>query len=337
MADIDIWEHLKSLLLENISSARPCSGGNEVCMRCNNCDDHSTHLYIGMNNGIPMYHCKRCPNSGIVTTQFLNSIGIFDSELALELNKGYKESKYKPRVNKNNQRIYTIQNGYISDSKMSELKLAFINKRLGTQLTYNDIINLKIVLNLYDLLNYNNIKEYTRYPMVMDELNSSFIGFIAGHNGAINMRNLREGKVSKYVDKRYVNYKIFNDNMDDSYYIIPTQVYLNTSKRTLVCLAEGPFDILSVYLNLRNREPGIYYALQNKNYLSLIDQLIKLNMFYCEVHIYRDSEVDIAQFIQLSQVLQVFGIPTYLHTNNCIGEKDYGVSPDRIIDTFIQL
>ena len=342
MNEVDLWENLKSLLLENISSAKPASGGKEIVMICNNpgCNDRSGHLYIGMNNGIPMYHCKKnCGNQGVVNSIFLNSLGLFDSDIVNNINNRMKDIKYQPRTNKNKQRIYTLRNEYISDNTTSQLKLAFINKRLGVQLTYEDLIKLKIVLNLNDLLIYNNIKQYTRDSRIVNELDSSFIGFISHHNGSINMRNLREGKVSKYVDKRYVNYNIFNDkDMERSYYTIPTQIGLNTSKRTLICLTEGPFDILSVYLNVRHQEPGIYYALQNNNYLLLIEYImLTLHIFYCEVHIYRDLGVDMNQFTHMAQILRLVNIPVYLHTNIKEGEKDYGVSPDRIIDSYIQL
>ena len=43
------------------------------------------------------------------------------------------------------------------------------------------------------------------------------------------------------------------------------------------------------------------------------------------------------QFIQMAQILRLVNVPVYLHTNIKEGEKDYGVSPDKIIDSFIQL
>ena len=340
MNEIDLWDYLKTLLLNNISSAKPASGGKEVVMICNNpdCNDKTGHLYIGMRNGIPMYHCKKCPNSGRVTIGFLNSIGIYDNDVNLELHKIKSNSKlitYK--TNKKN--LYVLRNSFISNTKLSEVKLKYINKRLGTNLSYNDLLQLKIVLNLYDVLDDNNIKKYTRYPNVMDELNNSFIGFISSNNASINMRNLREGKVIKYVDKRYVNYIIFENNDDPiSSYVIPSTINLNLYERTRINIAEGPFDILSVYLNILKGQPGVYKALQGNNYLSLVDYILSdLKMFYSEVHIYRDLGVDYEEFIQVSQILKIFNIPVYLHTNASIGEKDFGVSPDKISEQIIQL
>ena len=92
---IDIWDSLKQLLLDNISTAKPASGGKEVCMVWfgPDCNDRSGHLYIGMNNGIPMFHCKKCGFSGAVSVELLNSIGIYDMEFNIELSKQYKSHK----------------------------------------------------------------------------------------------------------------------------------------------------------------------------------------------------------------------------------------------------
>lgn len=340
MQEIDLWSHLKQILLDNISTARPASGGSEVVMVCNNpdCNDRSGHLYIGMNNGIPMYHCKKCPNCGRVTTYFLQSLGIYDTDLAVSLGKSYKNAanNYIRQTHKHNA-VYVLSNNFISDNELSQVKLAYINKRLGTSLTYSDLSKLKIVLNLYDLLESNNIKEYTRHVNIMDELSTSFIGFISRDNSRINMRNLREGKVSKYVDRRYINYNIF-DNDEATTYFVPTSFDLNRRERTRVHIAEGSFDILSVYLNLRNREPGVYGTIQGNNYLSLVKYvLLELKLFYSEVHIYRDLGEDYNKFIQISQLLKCFNIPVYLHTNKCVGEKDFGISPDKIIEEIILL
>lgn len=341
---IDIWDRLKQLLLDNISSARPASGGNEVCMVCFNddCNDRSGHLYIGMNNGYPMFHCKKCGISGRVNMGLMNSLGIYDTDLAIELNKISKSSKYNytttQQQSKSGSRLYVVKNDYISNTELSEVKLAFINKRLGTNLTYSDVLQLKIVLNLYDLLNTNNITKYNRYPDIMDELDRSFIGFISRNNAKVNLRNLREGKVLKWVDKRYVNYTIFNEDETRAYYVLPTVFSLDNINRTQIHIAEGPFDILSVYLNLRNKQPGLYSAIQGNNYLSLIEYiLVELKLFYSEVHIYRDLGVNYDEFIQVSQILGCFNIPVYIHTNLMEGEKDFGVSPDKIKENIIQL
>ena len=72
-----------------------------------------------------------------------------------------KVSKQLRRVKLKND-MFNVSNFYITQSKQSMLKLLYINKRLGTNMTYSDLIANKIVLNLCDLINSNNIKELTR-------------------------------------------------------------------------------------------------------------------------------------------------------------------------------
>ena len=72
-------------------------------------------------------------------------------------------------------------------------------------------------------------------------------------------RTCPEGVVYKSIDKRYINYKLYiKDDTNQRFYTIPTKVNLNIPNRIKFNISEGPFDILSVYLNLRNKEPGIY-------------------------------------------------------------------------------
>ena len=92
---------------------------------------------------------------------------------------------------------YNLVNNYISFDRISEIKLNYINKRLGTNLNYQDLIDNKVVLNLYDVLNTNNIYNYTRDQRIVSELDQYFLGFISYDNAFINMRNLKRGGVSK--------------------------------------------------------------------------------------------------------------------------------------------
>ena len=71
--------------------------------------------------------------------------------------------------------------------------------------------------------------------------------------------------------KGWLNYNIFNKQSTAlKFYTIPTVVDINSPYRVKLNLAEGPLDILSVYLNMRNREPGIYTAITGNNYLNVI-------------------------------------------------------------------
>ena len=51
--------------------------------------------------------------------------------------------------------VYRLNNYYISNNKLSEVKLKYINKRLGLDLSYNDLEDLKIILDLNNLIDKN--------------------------------------------------------------------------------------------------------------------------------------------------------------------------------------
>lgn len=326
---------LKELLLASMPLASPASGGTHVVFRCPFCGDshnmRSKHFYVkvGLDGSHPVYYCQKCKTSGLLTTPILNSWGIYDIDLNVNLSKSYKNRKIiRSNYAKNN---YSLTNNYTADNELSKVKLDYINKRIGTQLNYKDLQDLKIVLNLLDVLNSNNIQNYTRYPNIMRELDSSFLGFISSDNAYINLKNLRRGKVSPYIDKKYLDYNIFgSEDSDHKFYIIPNTIYPHTNERIKINIAEGSFDILSIYLNLKNKEPqNIYASVWGSNYISVLKYLlIEMKFFYSEIHIYRDNDIDISEFYEIANFLKIYNIPLYIHTN-LIG-KDFGVSIDKI-------
>ena len=69
--------------------------------------------------------------------------------------------------------IYKYKN-----NEISEFKLNYINNRLGTNLNYNDLRKLKIILNLYDVIEENHINKLTRERFIVDQLNINFFYYI---------------------------------------------------------------------------------------------------------------------------------------------------------------
>lgn len=334
-------DKLKDELLK-IPSAKICSGGKEIVMRCKYCGDsinqRSAHLYVclGYNDEPNYFHCFKCHTSGLVNHNTLIEWGIYDQDLLTGI---AKHHKYTLSLDKNRKykdsEIYILNNNYISYNKLSEVKLKYINKRIGCNLDYSDILKNKIILNLNDLLISNNIQKLTRHQNIVNELNDSFIGFVSQDNAFVNMRNLREGKVSKGIDKRYVNYNIFEKfNNTQRYYTLPTNIDLSIPKNIKLNIAEGPFDILSIYYNLRNKEGhSIYSAILGSGYLNICKHFItNLGLINLEVHVYIDKDIKYYVVQQLKELLSQYQIPLYLHRNMYEGEKDFGVPIDRITE-----
>lgn len=327
---------LRDFLYSNIPNAKYGSNKRQIICNCifPGCNDTKGHLYIGPfsdNNTEPvMYNCYKCKHSGIVNLDFLSMFGL-DNDLGREVVKSNKTSSYRVYT-KNNNITYSIHNTTVTECKLSDYKLKFINDRLGTNLTYQDCFQLKIVLNLMDLLKENNIKYYTRHESIIMQLNNNFIGFISRSNGSLNMRNLGLIQVNENINAKYINYNLFNNIPKDDYYIIPST--FNNNEHIKVYIAEGPFDILSIYLNLVNEhQNSIFIAGKGKAYLKAIEFLITTYGIYdFEIHYYPDKDITDGFMNKIIRILKSFSnnINVYIHRNVYPNEKDFGVPINRI-------
>lgn len=345
-------EQYKNFLLSRISGARSVSGGKEIQCRCFNpsCEDFydyrsGGHFYISIpqDNEPSMYNCFKCPSSGVVTHNKLIEWGIFEPSIGEEL------YKYNTEISKNgnnskyfSRTTYEVSNTAVRDGELSEIKLKYINDRLGTNLTFFDIKSLKIILNLYDVIWENNISKFTRDKLVVDQLDKNFLGFLSVDNAFVNMRRLCDkGLVYKSIDKRYINYKLF-DKFDTSerFYVIPTVIQdVYSPKPIKINISEGPFDILSVYLNLRNKEEGIYIAGTGCNYYGLVLYCLSVfGIINAEIHFYADiDEAGTKELNYALERLKNLRLPVYVHRNMKQGEKDFGVSLDKIEESIVKI
>ena len=343
------FSNYKEFLLSNIPTAKEASGGKFVACRCFYCPDgksrDSRHFYIHIpesNDDPSWYYCHKCHNRGLVTNKTLLEWGLYDNNVAQELiYHNQKCQRSKKNTKYYNYTTLNIRNT-ISDSEMSRIKLEYINNRLGQNFNLQDLSDLKICLNIFDILNANRIQTFTRDPRVVEQLNANFLGFLSIDNMFVNMRRLcDEGLVINTIDKRYVNYKIV-DNFDTSnrFYTIPSQIDLMSPQRVKIHIAEGPFDILSIYTNLRNREPGIYTSIAGSNYLGITFYM--LNTFkipYFELHYYPDNDESGSNEVmqRIVNYIRPFNCPIYIHRNLYPGEKDFGVSIDKIKESIIKM
>ena len=334
---MEINDKLRDILLEKMPMCSLASAGRLVVFRCPFCGDShnptSKHFYVnlGYNDEPFMYYCHKCKISGILNNNLLMSWGIYDVDLCVSVTKYNSQLKF---TRHQDNYIYKLNNNYIEDNKLNNLKLKYINDRLKVNLSFKDLIDLKIVLSIYDLFKCNYINSYTRSYNIMDELNKYFIGFISRDNAFINMRNLSMKSTSEKLKKRYINYNIFNKSSSkNNYYFIPTTIDLDNIEKVKINISEGPFDILSVYLNLRNKEKhSIYCAIGGSNYLNIIKYILTdVGLYNSEIHLYIDNDIMPDIYI-IYNILNIYNIPLYIHKNICEGEKDFGVSKDRIIE-----
>ena len=214
-------EQFGEYLVRSIPGAKFASGNRTVLFRCPYCGDsqksmRSAHFYILLNpespNRLIRYYCQKCHATGIINHNTMMEWGLYDSNINVELSEFNKKvSNDRDNAQFIDRNIYKLDNRFILDNQLSRYKLDYINKRLGTNLDYNEILKSKIVLNLGDLLDSNKIYSYTRDPNILQQLNDNFIGFISRDNAFVNMRNLDISKVHQNIDKRYIGHGLSGD------------------------------------------------------------------------------------------------------------------------------
>ena len=336
-------KNLDQVLLSNIPSAQYASGKTEIVMKCPFCGDSrdpkSKHFYISLREGQPhFYNCFKCNSKGIVTSKFLRMLSIYDNNAMEDLDNYNKNSiivKDHTRFNYNKPKYL---NNIIIDSDLSRMKLAYINNRLGLNLNLQDLFNLKICPNIMDLLNLNNINNFTRDIRVLQDLNKFFVGFISFNNEFITLRNLvNENEVNKYIAKRYIVYNIFGNDSSERFYTIP--VNIDVTKHINIHIAEGVFDILSVRFNMsHNNYQNIYTAICGKNYISAVQYyLCSHGLFNSTFHIYLDNDVSKYELINLVKQLSPLNLDVYIHRNMYSGVKDFGVKREFINDKVLHI
>lgn len=328
-------EQLKSYLLSTLTDAREASGGRQIVCRClfPNCTDTKRHLYIGPfddSDSPILYNCFKCTRSGIVNKAFLKSYGLNESSIDNDIIESNSGSSDYRTYTKSNDYIYNINYDFITDSEITERKLKYINDRLGIHLTYNECISNKIVLNLVDILKINNLKP-TRDMNIIRDLNRYFIGFLSRSNSTLNMRNLNMGNVISSIDKKYINYKLFDSNIKNDFYIIPNNIDYN--RKVIVYIGEGPFDILSIRYNLiKSMDNTLYIAGRGKAYYQIVSYLITNGIWNMEIHFFPDKDIEDMYIDSIAKYFSPFRFDIYIHRNRYKNNKDYGVPMNNIID-----
>lgn len=343
MGQFILGEKVKQFLLSAIPSARPASGGKVINCRCYECGDStksykSAHMYIfpPTQTEAGWFYCHKCNSSGALSHRKLLDWGIYDAEIANDLyihnmTVGGSVKNSKLKVGK----IYNVVNKGIRRDDLSVIKMNYINNRLGLNLQPIDFLNLKIVLNLNDLLEQNNIKKITRSFNIVQDLDRAFVGFLSMDNGFVTLRKLDDQKVYDSINTRYVNYRVFDkEDTSERFYVVPQAIDLLNPGRIKIHIAEGVFDILSIYLNVRKMEPGIYATVSGSNYSSIISYFMIEKMIpNLEVHLYPDNDQPTYKINKIVENYNPFRLPIYIHRNTSPKEKDFGVSPDRIVES----
>lgn len=328
-----------------VPTAKIASGGKELVIRCPFCGDSKNprhaHFYISVpqsQEDISFYQCKRCPNAGILSDELLRRIGCNDSNIMIEITKHNAEvmslPKYKSLKKIN---IYPLKWNLIRKDPNNQIKLDYINKRIGSNFTIFDLAKVKIILNLYDVINTNHL-EFTRHQMVCSDLDKYFMGFISFDNSYCGLRKVTNKELHNAVNKRYINYSLVNKTDDrKNFYVIPTRIDILDPAPVKIHIAEGQFDTLSIYYNLNqcNDYQNIYMACGGKSYSQALEFILtESGIINYEIHFYPDRDVSDNEFYyDVLRRVELLPGDIYIHRNAFNGEKDFGVPKERIIDS----
>lgn len=312
------------------------------CQACGDSDNLShAHLsiHIDVDDDRPMvYRCFRCNDSGIVSLDKLYDWGISlseDDKSSFSIYTKKSKRKYNGLFNDNFEDYFIPEE---TQMVLNQAKINYLNARLGSSFTLSECRELKIVTNVQNLLAQNQIR-YNVEPKIIQMLQMNFIGFLSLNNNRIMCRNINPLSTDK--DFRWYNLILNEKNLNPyTFYSIPNSLNLYYTHDINIHVAEGIFDILSIYTNLkqRSKENNFYYAscgAAAANVMGfLIDRGINTGI---NLHLYADKDKSDdfhMKYLRYESNLYQWCDKIIIHRNRYTGEKDYGVPMEKIKDSY---
>ena len=324
--------------------AKTSLNGKQVTFKCPYCHDlksaNSTNFSVSIDitdNKSMIYQCFRaeCLARGRVDQDFLNLLGFDQYDVIMDLTKHNRKAvKLISGTNaaykgKHKKAISNVVNTI--DDKTNVIKLRYINNRLGLNLTYKDIYALKINLDCYHLLKFNQVN----IPSNLDNLYKKYgdygVSFISAYNDYVIIRDIsKDGR----LPHRYNNVNIFN-NYDDAtkMYVIPTKIDLLSPERTVLNVSEGALDMLGVFHNLdidREYKNQIHAAACGAGLTNVVMHYIReYGLTNIKINVFSDDDVKIKAYQSLNRIkpyVDEFDVNIYYNTIS----KDYGVPKEMV-------
>ena len=325
-------------LLKTLPMCKSDSAGRQWTVRCPYCGDskNPTHghfsILVDTNSDRPLlYRCFKCNESGILNSQVLEDLGIYTTQ---SFNKDFKIynllSSKKVSYNIDKPKTYVIPN-YKEDYRLEE-KLKYLNSRLGVNLLPEDYKDYNIIFNLSDFMEYNNISTSIIKDRTRLELDTNYIGFLSSNKNKIVFRSITpNGWFGRYFK---LTLDIYNRS-PNTFYGINNNIDLLYTSNVDIHVAEGTFDILSIYMNLRekNNSNSLYYAMLGYSFSSIIKYLISIGICTnLNLHIYSDNDKSDEDHIKLvdNNFYNIWVDKIYIHRNTYEDEKDFGVPKEKI-------
>lgn len=339
--------------LKTLDVCLPYKQDTQYMIRCMSCGDSTdpTHGHLSVNVDIedrsPMrFRCFKCSYSGLVTSSWLlNDVGVaLDQDVIDTLDKFNHQL-----VRKNNHSDKHLRNLVVPQMSEKELlitgnmKVEYVADRLGVN---PDVIRsnqetFKLILDLFHFVEVNGLKTVPNVSYKqMNFINRNYVGFLSSNSNSITCRRFVDNDKLDRYHNLIINPKIDNAN---TFYKLPISLDLMYTHDINIHIAEGIFDILSVYINLMNmnNENNFYFGCNGFRFNSVIKYLVTngLNTGLI-VHIYSDKDKSddnhmfyIKKHIDLFQWVDRI----FIHRNMMEGQKDFGVPLSQIKDEYTEL
>lgn len=288
-------------------------------IRCPVCGDSQknlsdSHCYIKCTDNPDeplLFNCFLCNKGGIVGKDFLLKLGI-DNNIAETL-----EGRKYNRINLLKNNDINLITGH---PMLRSPQIRYIENRLGPGFTKEDYDRFKIVWD------FDGIYKFITNQRLKNSLPSNIdtISFLSDDKTSLMTRTMSDESIWRKIS--LVN------SETRSVYTIKTQLDLFTSEEIEVNIAEGIFDILSVYKNFSNNENSVYIATLGSDYISGINYAIMKGIIGNNViiKIYIDND-NIVNEYKLKMKLKKFKWlfkNIYIYKN--IKGKDVGVKLEEI-------
>ena len=339
---------LKRAIIEEISNLsfhKVSSSGIQHTIRCPYCGDsrkaNHGHFSIRIDENdeySPMvFRCFKCDSSGLLTKDVINDLGLnVSSELTNNLSRfNQKSAKYNKFTDT---RVESFQVPEC-DNVYADMKLDYINNRLGSSFNYTDAKDLKIILGLEDFIVSNKINTIVGItPAQVRFYDKHYVGFLSSNRNCVTLR-----AIDDYASMRYVKIVLNPRNMDpNTFYAIPNTINMTYTHDINVHITEGTFDALGVFIhNNCVKENNYYYSVCGYGYNTILRSLIRMGFNTgLNVHIYADNDKKDSEIIyRLRRESRVYPWldKVYIHRNGYPNQKDYGVRQELIKDLYTQV
>lgn len=291
-------------------------------IRCPYCGDsqknpRDAHCYIKCSPDPTeplQFKCFLCNRKGRVRKDFLDLLGV-DPKLSDQID----HQKYN--------RIGVFKNTNINmitgTPNLSSRQVQYIEHRLGPGFTFDDYDRFKIIWDMKEILQHvSDRRVINTMPTNLDS-----ISFLSDDKSMILNRSFSD-------EYRWRKVKLFS-NDDTAFYTIKTTLDLFTKDLIEVNIAEGIFDILSVYKNFDDCQNSVHIATLGSDYVSAVEYAIAKGFIGPNIvlKVYYDADVNGKRLA--SQLRPYKWIFNSIHLYRNIIGKDVGVRIEdiRLVET----